>query len=141
MLSLFVDTPKETEEVVEAVKKPNPFEINTKIFKGTLKKDEYRHINEWLLMIQLSNVPQMIEFTSQLNCSKIPPNKLADLLQVFIGGKVGYIPYPKKPKIKNERYLEPVKWKFRVSEETARRYLGRLTAKELKEIELEFKQF
>jgi hypothetical protein len=140
MLSLFVDEKVEkTEEVV--VKKPNPFEINTKIFKGNLSQSEYKYINEWLLLIQLSNLPQLIDFTNQINCLKIPKEKIADLIQIFSNGKLGYVPYPKKPKVKNERYLEPIKWKFMVSEETARRYIKLLTIKELKNIDLEFKQF
>jgi len=131
---------KKEEKIEQKPKKPSPFEYHNQFFKGTLLKEDYNKINEYLFLIHLSNEPKIIEELNNLNLVSIPIEKLIPILKLILKfKKVGYIKYPKKPQIKNEKYLESVKWYFKINDNVARRYLSKLSKEELKNIEEAYK--
>jgi len=125
---------------VQKKKKQSPFDYHYKFFRGNLAKDEYNNIQEYLFFMHLSNSKKIIDELSNIIMYDIPLDKLIPMLSLILKyKKINNIYYPKKPKIKNEKYLNSVKWYFKINDNTARRYIKKLNESELKIIEDSYK--
>ena len=139
-MGLFFDEEHKKEKEVKKEKKLGMFDYHKKLFNGKLPKEEFKKVSEYMLLQHLSSEPKFIETLNQFNVMAIPQEKSIELIQLLFG-KVGFVRYPSKPKIKKSVYLEAVKWYFKINDEMAYKYLKYLKNSTLKEIQENFNEF